>query len=54
MSEGKVAGSLDLPFFTLAAEMSFASCCLALVTSSSGGWEYLVRISYGGGMGWSV
>lgn len=36
---GGVEGEGDLPFFTFAASTSFWSWRLALVRSSSGGWE---------------
>lgn len=43
--EGEMGGEVGLPCLTFAAEMSFSSWGLALLTSSSGGAEYLVRIS---------
>ena len=39
------------PFLTSAAATSFSSLRFDLATSASGGLEYLVSISYGGGTG---
>lgn len=42
-----------IPFLIFAAAMDRSRCDLALAISGSGGREYRVKISYGGGIGLS-